>query len=64
MYNDNAKINKCQQKRFRELRPPFFNKHGFMVYPSYHDIDVIRRARTKLLKWINNDHFADVSKMV
>ena len=52
MYNDNAKFNKRQQKRFRELRPPFLNKHGFMVYPSYHDIDIVRRARVRLLKWI------------
>lgn len=34
MYNDNGRINKHQQKRFRKLRPAFLNKHGFMVYPS------------------------------
>lgn len=32
-------------KRFRELRPPYTNERGRTVYPSWHDIDIIRRAR-------------------
>ena len=32
-------------KRFRELRPPFTNERGITVYPSWHDIDILYRAR-------------------
>lgn len=64
MYNDNGRINKHQQKGFRKLRPAFLNKHGFMVYPSCHNIDIVRRAKIRLRKWLNNDHFVDVSKIV
>lgn len=31
MYNDNGRINKHQQKRFRKLRPAFLNKHNYKV---------------------------------
>lgn len=31
-------------KRFRKLRPPYINERGKMVFPSYHNIDIIRRA--------------------
>lgn len=31
-------------KRFRELRPPYINERGNMVCPSWHDIDIVRRA--------------------
>jgi hypothetical protein len=33
-------------KRFRELRPPYINERGHTVCPSWHDIDIIQRART------------------
>lgn len=51
MYNENAKINKHQEKRFKELRPSFVNEHGNRVFPSYHDIDIVRRAATRLRRW-------------
>lgn len=32
-------------KRFKELRPSYINERGYTVYPSWHDIDIVRRAR-------------------
>lgn len=55
MFNENAKINKHQQKRFKELRPSFVNKHGNRVFPSYHDIDIVRRAGNKLRRWLKSE---------
>lgn len=55
MYNNNAKINKHQQIRFKELRPPYVNEYGNTVYPSWDDIDIVRRAKNRLLKWIKNN---------
>ncbi len=54
MFNPNAKINKHQWKRFRELRPPVKYKDGSVKYPSCHDIDIVRRARTRLMRWLKN----------
>ena len=34
-------------KRFNKLRPPDL---GRMVYPSWHDIDIVQRARTVFRK--------------
>lgn len=39
-------------KRFRELRSPYTNERGCTVYPSWHDIDIIRRARRVCLKHV------------
>lgn len=33
-------------KRFNKLRPPYEDDLGRTVYPSWHDIDIIQRART------------------
>lgn len=33
-------------KRFNKLRPPYKDDLGRTVYPSWHDIDIVRRART------------------
>ena len=38
-HNDNWR------KKFRKLRPPYERKDGVTVYPSWHDIDIVRRAR-------------------
>ena len=39
-------------KRCEELRPTYHNDMGMYVLPSFHDIDIIRRARTRLFRWI------------
>ena len=32
-------------KRFKELRKPYKDDLGRKVFPSWHDIDIVRRAR-------------------
>ena len=39
-------------KRCEELRPAYYNDRGMYVQPSFHDIDIIRRAHTRLFRWI------------
>ncbi len=39
-------------KRCEELRPAYHNDKGMYVQPSFHDIDIIRRAHTRLFRWI------------
>ena len=39
-------------KRCEELRPSYHNDRGMYVQPSFHDIDIIRRAHTRLFRWI------------
>ena len=53
-WNPNSRINMKQFKRFHELRPPHIAEYawGRKVYPSWHDIDIIHRARTRLYQWI------------
>lgn len=58
-YNLNARVNEHQRKRFQELRPPYWRinePNGTMskVYPSWHDIDIISRANTRLRRWLKN----------
>ena len=37
------------------LRPMYFDRErGVCVHPSCHDIDIIRRAHTRLFRWIRN----------
>ena len=42
-------------KRFNELRPPYINERGYTVYPSWHDIDIVRRARRIYLRHVKRD---------
>lgn len=42
-------------KRFKELRQPYTNKRGRTVYPSWHDIDIVRRARRIYLRHVKRD---------
>lgn len=51
-WNPNSRINMKQFEHFHELRLPYIDEQGRKVYPSWHDIDIIRRARTRLLQWI------------
>ena len=41
-------------RRCFELRPGYRNEHDVWVQPSCHDIDIIRRAHTRLFRWIRN----------
>lgn len=42
-------------EKFKKLRPPRKDTiTGRIVYPSWHDIDIIKRANTRLNKWIRN----------
>lgn len=51
-YNPNCKFNKGRYKKLRKLRPPYTREDGVVVFPSAHDVDIIRRARVRLFKWI------------
>ena len=40
-------------QKMRKLRPEYYdNEKGWWVCPSFHDIDIIRRAHTRLFRWI------------
>ena len=40
-------------KRCERLRPIYYDRErGVWVHPSCHDIDIIRRAHTRLFRWI------------
>ena len=42
-------------RRCNKLRPVYYDeKRGVWVQPSCHDIDIIRRACTRLFRWIRN----------
>ena len=51
-YNPNCHINTKRIKRFNKLRPPYTDKKGRIIYPSWHDIEIIKRAYTRLYQWI------------
>ena len=36
--------NSSVHKKYRKRRPPYSNEEGNSVWPSLHDIDIIRRA--------------------
>ena len=39
-------------RKMQKLRPAYINENGVYVQPSMHDIDIIRRAHTRLCRWI------------
>ena len=39
-------------RKTQKLRPAYINENGVYVQPSMHDIDIIRRAHTRLFRWI------------
>ena len=44
---------KCFWRKCKKLRPCYYDeKRGVWVQPSCHDIDIIRRAHTRLFRWI------------
>lgn len=52
LFNPNARLNRHMLSRFSQLRPPRYAREDRLVYPSFHDIDIIRRARCRLFRWI------------
>lgn len=40
------------RKKFRKLRPPYEREDGKVVFPSWHDIDIVRRAMRVYLRHI------------
>lgn len=52
LYNPNAKVSKNRMRRFNELRPPYLGADGRLVFPSCHDINIVRRANIRLRKWL------------
>ena len=38
-------------RKMQKLRPAYINENGAYVQPSMHDIDIIRRANTRMNKW-------------
>ena len=51
-YNPNCRVNTKRWERFNKLRPPYINEKGFTVLPSWHDIEIVKRAYTRLFQWI------------
>lgn len=51
-YNPNCRINTKQVKRFNKLRPPYTDEQGRTIYPSWHDIEIVKRAYIRLYQWI------------
>ena len=42
-------------RRCNKLRPVYYDeKRGVRVQPSCHDIDIIRRANTRMRRWFKN----------
>ena len=40
-------------RKCERLRPTYYDEErGVLVHPSFHDIDIIRRAHTRLFRWI------------
>ena len=40
-------------RKCERLRPSYYDKErGVWVHPSWHDIDIIRRAHTRLFRWL------------
>lgn len=52
LYNPNAKVNNKRYRHFNDLRPPYLDADGRLVCPSFHDIDIVRRANIRLQKWL------------
>lgn len=50
-YNPNCRINTKQIKRFNKLRPPYTDEQGRTIYPSWHDIEIVRRSSIRLQQW-------------
>lgn len=42
-------------KRFEKLRPSYINERGHTVCPSWHDIDIVRRARRVYLRHVKRN---------
>ena len=40
-------------RKMQKLRHAYINENGVYVQPSMHDIDIIRRAHTRLFRWIS-----------
>lgn len=38
-------------RKMQKLRPAYINENGVYVQPSMHDIDIIRRANTRMRRW-------------
>lgn len=50
-------------KRCRQLRPSSVMPDGNINYPSWHDIDRVRRARTVFLKWAKKNMIIKITKI-
>ena len=42
-------------RKMQKLRPAYINENGVYVQPSMHDIDIIRRAHTRLFRWLRKE---------
>lgn len=42
-------------KRFEKLRPSYINERGHTVCPSWHDIDIVRRAMKVYLRHVKRN---------
>ena len=38
-------------RKIQKLRPGYRDERGIWVQPSCHDVDIIRRANTRMNKW-------------
>ena len=53
--------NSSYNKRCRELRPTQITPDGNTYYPSWDNIDRIRRARTVFLRWARKGHDSQIT---
>lgn len=52
-------------RKMQKLRPGYCDERGVWVQPSMHDIDIIRRANTRLRKWFKKGkHWAYVTDLI
>lgn len=55
-------------KKMGKLRPAYINENGVYVQPSMHDIDIIRRANTRMRRWFKKrklpKYWANVDNLI
>ena len=52
-------------RKMRKLRPAYINENGVYVQPSCHDIDIIRRANTRMRRWFKKGkHWSYVTDLI
>lgn len=55
-------------RKCNKLRPGYYDERGVWVQPSCHDIDIIRRANTRMRRWFKKrklpKYWANVDNLI